>query len=77
MATLWGTSMTCPVCTGSGVLTNIDGDVEGCHRCYGEGEIYEPPDERPIGNEKLTREELNREPDSNMSDGNPSDYGDN
>lgn len=55
--------MTCPVCIGAGVLTNIDGDVEGCKRCYGEGEVPQTMPVRHVvnDNEKLTREELNRE----------------
>lgn len=55
--------MTCPMCIGSGVLVSVDGEVEGCRRCHGEGEV---PQTVPIrhsvkDNEKLTREELNRE----------------
>lgn len=55
--------MTCPVCVGSGVLVSVDGDVEGCKRCYGEGEVPQTVPIRHVlkDGEKLTREELNYE----------------
>lgn len=58
--------ITCPDCGGKGLhygescLTD-----EPCSKCEGQGtidvETSEPVIEQPTGNEKLTREELNRE----------------
>lgn len=43
----------CGGCNGTGTLRDAEDNEEQCNRCDGTGLI-----ERPIGNEKLTREEL-------------------
>lgn len=55
--------MTCPMCNGSGVLVSVEGEVEGCKRCYGHGEVPQTVPIRyvPKDSEKLTRKELNYE----------------
>jgi len=53
--------ITCPECHGSGLLySHTDDEIDVCHRCDGYGMIS-----RTIGNEKLTRTELNENNQSN------------
>jgi DnaJ-class molecular chaperone len=47
---------TCPDCQGHGIVFVEGLGDDKCEMCDGHGTI-----ERPCGNEKLTREELNRE----------------
>ena len=57
------TDIMCPDCGGKGLHYSVDGfhTDEMCVRCEGLGtvEVEREADENPIGEEKLTREELN------------------